>query len=215
MPSVPADLPYLRHQVLNLRVTAFALVAVASTTVAVWSKSESAIILAILSSAVLAFSVIFRKSVGGRLELSLAIDTGAAATLWWLFGPVAAVDFLLFYVVAAAAFLLPRAMAVRMTSSLLLIALVQLVLHLPGIDSALPFFHGDHGRGATQEIVFRAILIVGSAVMFLTIAGVIRRSEKATTESERRFHNLVEVYQTPSWCMTTLRFCSQTGMPRT
>ena len=193
MPSVPADLPYLRHQVLNLRVTAFALVAVASTTVAVWSKSESAIILAILSSAVLAFSVIFRKSVGGRLELSLAIDTGAAATLWWLFGPVAAVDFLLFYVVAAAAFLLPRAMAVRMTSSLLLIALVQLVLHLPGIDSALPFFHGDHGRGATQEIVFRAILIVGSAVMFLTIAGVIRRSEKATTESERRFHNLVEV----------------------
>jgi PAS domain-containing protein len=145
-----------------------------------------------LAGAVLVVSLIARGTRWGRLELCLAIDAAGVAALWWLFGPVAAVDFVLFYVVATAALLLPLAPALRIMLSLLVVTLIQLVLHLPGISGSLPVFHQDEPHGTIEEIVFRAILVVGAAVMFFTIANMLRRSQAAIEESEQRFRSLVE-----------------------
>ena len=192
MPSDTTDLNHLERRVLDLRVIAYALSTIGSFGVAVRSGSESATILAILAGSVLVLSVLVRRSRWGRLEVCLAIDAGGVATLWWLFGAVAAVDFILFYVVATAALLLPPRVALRITGSLLIITLVQLVLHVPNIARALPFFHVDDRGGATEEIVFRAILVVGAAIMFFTISKMLRAARAATEESEQRFRSLVE-----------------------
>jgi PAS domain S-box-containing protein len=182
----------IKTRVLALRVTAYALTTVAALIVATATGSEQAALLALLAGLVLAFSVVFRRSIAGRLEVCLAIDAGGAAVLWWLFGPVASVDFVLFYVVAGAALLLKREIGLRIVGFLLLTTLLQLVMHLPDIADVLPFFHHHQGGEATEEILFRAILVVGAAIMFFTIARTIERSSEATTESEERFRNLVE-----------------------
>ncbi len=192
VPSAPDDLSLLEHRVLNLRAVAYAISTVGAAVVALVSGSERAILLAILAGAVLVATVTFRTWVGSRLDVCLAIDTVGAGTLWWLFGPVAAVDFVLFYVVATAALLLPRVVALRITGSLLLITLAQLVLHLPAIAPNLPWFHADNESGTIEEILSRAILIIGAAVMLFTISRLLQRSQRATSESEQRFRSLVE-----------------------
>ena len=192
VPSDTTDLSHLKRRVLDLRGWAYAVSTTGSLVVAITSGSERATILASLAGLVLFISVAFRRSVGGRLDLALTIDAAGAAALWWLFGPVAAVDFVLFYVVATAALLLPRATARAITGSLLAVTLLQLVLHLPGVASNLPFYHVDDGRAATEEIVFRAILLVGTAIMFSSIARMLRRSQAAKAESEERFRSLVD-----------------------
>lgn len=191
MPSVLADMQQLRTRVLSLRVAAYAISTVVSLIVAIVASSEQAAVLALLAGLVLAFSVVLRGSWGGRLEVCLTIDAVGAATLWWLLGSVPAVDFVLFYVVATAALLLPRKPALRITGLLLVTTLVQLAFHLPSVAATLPFFHADQSS-FTEEILFRAILVVGAAVMFFTIARLIGRSQEETEESEKRFRNLVE-----------------------
>ena len=192
LPSSGTDLDIIQTRVLTLRVAAYALSTVAAMIVAAVTESERAAVLALLAGLVLAFSVAFRRSIAGRLEVCLAIDAGGAAVLWWLFGPVAWVDFVLFYVVASAVLLLTREIALRIVGFLLLTTLLQLVIHLPDIADALPLFHRDQGGEATEEILFRAILVVGAAIMFFTVARTIERSSEATAESEERFRNLVE-----------------------
>ena len=191
-PSATVGLEHLTNRVLNLRIAAYALTTVGSVIVATASNSERAAVLSLLAGLVLMFSVALRASFRGSLEVCLTIDALGAATLWWMFGSVAAVDFVLFYVVATAALLLPKAPAVRITGILVLTTLIQLVLHLPDVSPALPLFHLHEGGTPTEGILSRAILVVGAGVMFFTIARTIHRSQKATVESEERFRNLVE-----------------------
>jgi PAS domain S-box-containing protein len=192
LPSARTDLDTIKTRVLTLRGAAYALSTAAAMIAAVVTESERTAILALLAGLVLAFSIVLRRSIAGRLDVCLAIDAGGAAVLWWLFGPVAWVDFVLFYVVAGAALLLTRGAALRIVGFLIMTTLLQLVIHLPDIADALPFFHRDQGGVPTEEILFRAILVVGAAIMFFTIARTIERSSEATAESEERFRNLVE-----------------------
>ena len=182
----------MRTRVFNLRVAAYATVTVGSLIVAAAAESDRAAILALLAGLALAFSVVFRNSYGRRLEVCLSIDAVGAAVLWWLFGSVAAVDFVLFYAVATSALLLPRKTALKITGFLLFTTLVQIVIHLPTITSVLPLFHEDDGINATAEILFRAVLVVGAAIMFFTVARLLDRSRRTTAESEQRYRNLVE-----------------------
>ncbi|MGZ8785341.1 MAG: hypothetical protein ACXW1Y_07250 [Acidimicrobiia bacterium] len=121
VPSFSTDVSQLIRRVLDLRVIAYSLSTAGAAAVAIRTGSDQATILAVLAGVVLAFTIGFRSSVGGRLEVCLAIDVGDAAARWWLFGPVAAVDFVLFYVIASAALLLPRVTALRIAGALLLV----------------------------------------------------------------------------------------------
>jgi PAS domain S-box-containing protein len=192
VPSFTTDVSQLKRRVLDLRVIAYSLSTAGASAVAIGTGSDQATILAVLAGVVLAFTIGFRSSVGGRLEVCLTIDAGGAAALWWLFGPVAAVDFVLFYVIASAALLLPRVTALRIAGALLLVLTSQILFHLPAIAPTLQLFHPGHGVGPVEEIITRVILVVGTAIMFFTIARMFQRSQAATVESEQRFRSLVE-----------------------
>jgi PAS domain S-box-containing protein len=182
----------LTNRVLNLRIVAYALGTAGALVAAIVSDSPQAATTSILAGLVLAYSLAFRKPSGSHLTVCLTIDVAGATVLWWFFGPIAAIDFVLFYVVAAAAFLLPRSAWPRLMGWILATTAAQLVMHSPGIEPALPLFHDQTGSGSITEILGRLVLVVGAAVMFLAIAGLLDRLRAATTESEQRFRSLVE-----------------------
>lgn len=188
--SPSADQRQLTDRVLNLRIGAYALSTVGSMVAAIVSESPRSAALSVLAGLVLVFSVAFRRSSGARLAVCLAIDTAGATVLWWLYGPIAAVDFVVFYVVAAAALLLPRTTSLRLVAWLLATTTAQLAAHHPAVGSALPLYRS--GTEPISEILGRVVLVIGATVMFLAIASLLDRSRAATTASEARFRSLVE-----------------------
>jgi PAS domain S-box-containing protein len=190
--SPSGDLRQLTIRVLNLRIGAYALSTIGALLAAVVSESSRAAILSILAALALAHAVFFRKESAALPAMCLTIDAIGAGVLWWLFGPTAAVDFVLFYVVAAASLLLSFHQARWIVGLLVGTTLVQLVIHIVTDGNDLPLFHVHEDAGVIGEILFRLALVLGSTVMFFTIARLLERFRAETGESERRFRNLVE-----------------------
>lgn len=177
-----------------MRIAAYAFSAIATLIAAILTRSLTMAVLTGLAAAVVAFSLAFRHSWGGRLGVLLVVDALGSLTLWWLFGSIAVVDFILFYVVAAAALLLPRPKAIRLTGLLVVLTLGQFALHAPRIAPTLPLYHthGEFGFNWLGEVSLRSILVLGATVLFFTIADLLRRSEQAVEDSQDRYRKLVD-----------------------
>ncbi|GBD84178.1 aerobic respiration control sensor protein ArcB [bacterium BMS3Abin02] len=173
------------RSLLRLRAVGYA-IAVPVLAVVWWlHRSADVGILAVAAALALAWNTVQPQRAG--TTWALAIDLAGTGLIWWMFGPVPAVYFLLAYVVVIAAILLDRDRALCMiTATLALIfgmALVHLVAH------ALPLFHGttDDWIDWIGEFGLPLAIVLYTAVIMLNISKVVDESRRDLAGSEKRF----------------------------
>ena len=131
-----------------------------------------------------------------RMVWALAFDAFVALALWWLFGPIVGIDFVLFYVVAISALVLERRASVRVIIAAVASELGQIPLHIVAGTRQLPLFHPEAQVVSEGEfvlgVVIRALAILVLAGLFMAVAQVISNSERARARSEARFRELYE-----------------------
>jgi len=126
----------------------------------------------------------------------LALDAAVAVTLWWVFGPIVGVDFILFYVVAAGAVLLPLRTALRLVAMAIAAELAVVPLHFWSLETHLPLFHPPAQVQSNVEFLMgvglRIAFLGVTAALFLTISSMLGRAELRRVASERQFRALYE-----------------------
>jgi len=118
---------------------------------------------------------------------ALAIDLAGTGLIWWMFGPVPAIYFLLAYVVVIAAIILDRDQALRTIALTVALILGMALVHLAG--SSLPLFHGatDGWIDWIGELGLPLAIVLYTAVIMLNISKVVDESRKDLAASEERF----------------------------
>ncbi len=131
-----------------------------------------------------------------RVEVAMWADTAVALALWWLYGPIVGVDFVLFYVVAASSIVLPRRRAITTILVATMSELGQVPLHFAAERRPLPLFHPEAQVVAVTEFAagvgLRTLAILAMGALFLTVAAIMRRAEVERDRSEARFRGLYE-----------------------
>ncbi len=117
-----------------------------------------------------------------RVRAALAADALVSPTLWWLLGPVAGVDFILFYVIAVGATLLPRRQATLLSIVAVIGEISQIPLHVVSTRTDLPLFHPSSDIASGEffaGVVVRTVFLAATAALFVTLATVFRRLQRA------------------------------------
>ncbi len=192
-------LPHLQQQVLSMRAVAYLLLALAAAAAALIARSPAAGALSVVA-VVAAAPTLLRISATARLEVALAADAGTAVALWWLYGPESGSAFVLFYVVAAAALLLPHSPARWMVAVALAVQVLSVLLHIAAERRPLPLLHvATHDTGAVlYGTGIGSLFIVLTAVLFHMIGARMRRSHRNLEESDQRYRRLIDVSPEPS-----------------
>lgn len=180
----------------TIRASFYAIISVVAGTTTVFGMggAEGAALSVVIAVAVVGPMVV--RPASRFMEAALWIDAVVALAVWWLYGPTVGVDFILFYVVAVSAFLLPRRSAVGTIIAAALSELAQAPLHVLAERVALPLFHRDPGFIGLAEfslgVALRTSAILLMAGLFLTVSNILRRSEAARERSETRYRTLYE-----------------------
>lgn len=195
MPTADTDPVLLQERILRLRLLAYSVVAAASVLIAIApGLTERPAALGVLAAAALLPHVLRKPE--RRLVGALLTDAVVGLGLWWIYGPVVGVDFILFYVVAAGGVLLPRRQALTVAGAALVSELAQVPLHFLAEVVVLPVFHPVVQVQSLGEFLggigLRAGFLVAAAGLFITIGSMLRSSLRARRESEQRYRELYE-----------------------
>ena len=131
-----------------------------------------------------------------HLFAALLLDAALSLGTWWLFGPVAGLGFIAFYVVAAGGLLLDRRRALIVGATALAAEGVEVALHFLGDSVDLPLFH-DPGQLVTQTEILagaalRAGVLVALTLFFMTIASMLRRAVQTLQATSQVYRDLYE-----------------------
>jgi len=158
----------------------YALVAAFGPLFLTGEPTSTRLALAVLALAAGGVGTVVHGAGGNRLELALWADTVVALGLWWLLGPIAGVDIVLFTVIAAGALLLPRARAIRLIAAAVTSELLQAPLHLFAQRLTLPLMHTPAQVGVDAALLvgigIRILFLLTSTVLFFTIAHMLGRA---------------------------------------
>ncbi|NOY54693.1 MAG: PAS domain S-box protein [Actinobacteria bacterium] len=148
-------------------------------------RSPDVGILVIAATLALTWNTVWPQKAG--TTRALAIDLAGTGLIWWMFGPVPAVYFLLAYVVVIAAILLDRDQALRIITATLVLILGMALVHLAA--RALPFFHGATNGWIDWigEFGLPLAIVLYTAVIMLNISKVVDESRRDLAASEKRF----------------------------
>lgn len=186
----------LRERLLAVRVGFYVTMLLTSAAVAAAGAGDGRVVALIPIAAAAIVVTRVPMPLVRKVELMLWTDAVVAAAVWWLFGPVIGVDFVLFYIVAISAIVLDRAGAIRALIAAVTSELTQIPLHIVATTGSLPLFHpvpqvlglGEFAAG----VGLRVLAIVLMAALFHAVAEIIRRAEIARRRSEDRFRRLYQ-----------------------
>lgn len=187
---------FLQRRVLQMRAIGYGIV-LAVTAVGIPAASDPRPwVLAGLLAAGLTASGHPRMSRPLRLCVGLIADAVVALGLWWVFGPSSGVSFILSYVVAAGALLLPKRTSVLVAIAALVAEAAQIPLHFMAKSFTLPLFHSttdvQSDLAFVGGVTVRFLLLAAMAIFFTQIAFLLRRSQKETARSREQYRRLVE-----------------------
>lgn len=186
----------LGQRVLLLRSWGYMLVAVtAAAGAVVWSHGRM-VALVVLALGAIGIPRSSRLRHLSRVEAALGIDALATIVLWWLFGPVAGLDFILFFVASAAPLLLARRAATRLVVVAVGAELAQIPLHFVAKAIGLPGFHAPAQVQTDAQflvgVAMRSGYILGAFALFVTIAVALQQAQRARERSESLYRELYE-----------------------
>ncbi|NIA24455.1 MAG: PAS domain S-box protein [Gammaproteobacteria bacterium] len=148
-------------------------------------RSTEVGILAVVTTLAATWNIVrLRKS---DMAWALATDLTGTALIWWMFGPVSAVYFLLAFVIVVAAIVLDRKQALRMVAATLVLILGMALAHL--VAHPLPFFHGptDSWIDRIGELGLPLAIVLYTTVIMFSISRVLDESRRDLAASEERF----------------------------
>lgn len=181
--------PILRR-ILRLRSFALLAVAAGAAILAVVGSSGKSAVLACITALAAIPSLTMRDRPEIATRIALSVDTVLAVALWWLYGPLANIDFVLFYVVAVGGLLLPASVARPIIGAAVLAEIVQVPLHFAGERAMLPGFHPvtQIGMVPTELLTpvgLRIGLIIATGALFMRIAALLQGSNEQVLDHLR------------------------------
>ncbi|MFQ5948061.1 MAG: ATP-binding protein [Acidimicrobiia bacterium] len=196
-------LPTLQTRVLQLRAVAYALGTVVALAITLSQQTQRATAAAAVLAIALLSTLTLKRDRFFALELTFVVDAMVALAFAFLFGPVAGVDFMLFYVVATAALLLPTIRAIRVAVVAITSELLLIPLQLVDRSVGLPLMHPAGRIGEFREffsgVGVRAALIAITALLFISIARMLQGVQQARRESDERYRLLFHRTPIPIW----------------
>ncbi len=152
---------------------------------------------------------------------ALAVDLTGAGLIWWMYGPVPPVYFVLAYVLVVAAIVLQRRQALTVIAATVALILGMGAAHMLAAGSTLPFFHEATETLIDRlgEFVLPLIIVLYTALIMLTISGALDASQAALRESEQRLRlsfdraatGMVTFHLEGTLAEVNPAFCSQVG----
>ncbi len=120
-------------------------------------------------------------AIGTIIPTSLIVvlwaDTAVALGFWWLLGPVAGVDIVLFSVVAGASLLLPRRVAKPVLVAAFISEFAEIPLHLLASRWQLPLMHSAAQVMETGELLIgvglRSFFLVVAMLLFFSVSAML------------------------------------------
>jgi signal transduction histidine kinase len=178
-----SDFSPILRRILQLRSFALVVVAAGAAILAIVGMSAKSGALAVIAAVAIVPSLTNRGLPERAIRVALYVDILLAIALWWLYGPLANIDFVLFYVVAVGGLLLPAVLARPIIGAAVLAEIVQVPLHFAGEHAMLPGFHPvtQIDMVPTELLTpvgLRIALIIATGTLFMRIASQLRSSNE-------------------------------------
>jgi PAS domain S-box-containing protein len=200
--SVPvsADQARLASRLLAMRAAFYAVTVALGVLLAVAVPSGQAVVTTALAVAALVPLVLRGRAGAGRLQWAVGLDLVGSFVLWWLFGPLAAVNLLILWCLGAAAFLMShrhRLVVVGVATFLEVLRLPPM-LAFAGGGGLLGYHAATPPYTATTAEVLVTVGVRVAAVLFIyaffgSVRGLYARARAAQVETEGRYVGLVEM----------------------